>query len=311
MRNIVRAVLIGLGAFFVVFGALLRFWAPGQAEKTPLSTNVTVVSEAKDAKILNPSTQKVETLNLRVTRTLKVDSAASTSKVRVVVETQCTVRIIGETPNCVDDQDPKGRLIQFATDRRAEDATSAIAVQDPKFAQSVNGKAVVHTGLGYKFPIHSKKQNYEFFDTTLLKAFPAVYKGTAKSGGITCYRWVVTIAGQHAPIVPGLVSTYDDVRDICADPVSGVVLEGSEHVVQKLPDGTTMIDATFRFTDQGKAVQLKLAKDARAKIQLMTVTVPTVCILLAIAAFVNAAILGARSSQAPERETENETVGVS
>ena len=58
----------------------------------------------------------------------------------------------------------------------------------------MDGKAVKHKGLSYKFPFHTKKQTYQFFDVTAKKAYPMTYKGSEKILGLTVYRFEQPIA---------------------------------------------------------------------------------------------------------------------
>jgi len=54
---------------------------------------------------------------------------------------------------------------------------------------AVNGNHAVHqTGIvGYVFPIGTQKHTYQVFDTTLNRAVPFAYEGTAQTGGIPTY----------------------------------------------------------------------------------------------------------------------------
>lgn len=302
MRNIVRAVLVGLGAFFLVLAGLMRFWAPSHVEKTPLKTDA-VVYASGPAKVLNNKTFQVEDHTLRATRTLQVDSTASDKNVMssskkniVMVETLCIVKVIGDTPDCVDAHDSQARLLQFTTDRRAENAHTSEAVNDPKYGENVNGDTSVrHVGLGYKFPFNSQKKTYKFFDTTVNKPFDAVYSGTKKIQGINTYHYVVTITGEKTNLIPGLEVTYDNTRDIWVDPVTGVIVDGREHQVQTLAGGVTAIDAVLSFEDRSVKDQVKLAKDGRSKLGLLKVTAPAILVALAIAAFAQFVLMGRRS----------------
>jgi len=288
VRNVIRPVLIGLGVFFLLLTFLLRFWAPGQAKKTPLDTDAVSIATGP-AKIYNSTTGKVEDFELRATRTLKADSAASDKKNVVFLETLCIVKVIGDTPNCVSDQDSQGRLLSFTTDRVVDDRKSAEAVNDPKYREDINGDtSVQHKGLSYKWPFDAKKKTYKFWDNNARQAADAVYQGTDKIAGLTTYHYTETIEGASVEQIPGLTVGYSDTRDVWVDPTTGVIVKGIERQLRTLPDGTTALDTTLTFTDDTIKSQADLAKDGRKKLQLLTVTIPAICILLAIAAIVGA-----------------------
>ena len=55
---------------------------------------------------------------------------------------------------------------------------NAEAVNIAKYGGNVNGDtSVPHSGMAYKFPIDTKKQTYQFFQTDVGKAYPATYQG--------------------------------------------------------------------------------------------------------------------------------------
>lgn len=308
MNSIVRTVLIGLGAFFLAVSLIARFWAPSQAQKTPLNTDAVVVASGP-AKILNSATGQIEDATLRATRTLRVDSSVSGKKNIVMSETLCIVKVIGDTPPCVDANDSQHRLVQFTTDRRAEDAHTSEAVNDAKYNANVNGDtSVKHVGLGYKFPFNSKKKTYQFFDTTVNKPFPAVYSGTEKVSGLKTYKYVVTIEKENTNLIPGLPVTYDDTRTIWVEPRTGVIVKGSEHQVQTLTSGQVALETTLVFDEHGGIdSQVKLAKDGIKKLQALTVTLPLIGLLLALVSFGGAYFMYTRRGDSGSGSSGNES----
>src|SRR5438552_11812565 len=116
VRKFLAAALIGVGVFGLVLAGMLRFWAPSHAKKTPLNLNITQVATG-EAQVLNGQTGKAETFQLRATRIVRTDSTASDSKYTTVNESLCVVKVIGDTPGCVDAHDPQNRLVSLTTDR--------------------------------------------------------------------------------------------------------------------------------------------------------------------------------------------------
>jgi hypothetical protein len=75
------------------------------------------------------------------------------------------------------------------------------------------------------------------------------------------------------------------------DPVTGVIVKGSEHQVRMLADGTTTaLDTTLTFNQDAINYQAKQAKDGRHKITLLTVVLPVLGLVLGIV-FLSAGVL--------------------
>src|SRR4051812_41307113 len=88
VRRAGTIVLVLVGVFCLVLAALLRFYAPSRAEKTPLNLNISQVATGP-AKLLNSATGNLEDTSLIATRRVRTDSVLSDSKVTVVQETLC------------------------------------------------------------------------------------------------------------------------------------------------------------------------------------------------------------------------------
>jgi len=284
VRKALAYVLIGIGVFGLVLAAGLRFYAPSRAEKTPLNLNIMLVSTGP-AKLLNTATGQVEQTNLKATRRVRTDSAASNSTVTVVQETLCIVKLIDNPPECASQFDPQQRMVDVSSDRVAADRRSGESVNDPKYGENVNGDtSVKHIGLSYKWPFHSKKQSYKFFDPISKQAPDARFIGTEKLAGLNLYKYQADITNidlpvSVAPLIPG---KYSDTRTVWIDPVTGVIVKGEEHQVRTLTDGTPVADLTLTFNQDAINYQAKQAKDGQSKITLLTVWLPLLSLVLGI-----------------------------
>lgn len=308
MRRALSYVLVLLGVFCLVLAALLRFYAPSRAEKTPLNLDIKQVATGP-AKLLNAATGQVEDTNLIATRRVRTDSAASNSTVTVVQETLCIVKDVGNPPECVDSSDSQQRLVSFTTDRVAADRVSAESVNDPKYGGNVNGDtSVQHVGLTYKFPFHSKKQSYKFFDPVSGKAPDAIYQSTEKVAGLDCYKYVATIDTMNLDVSQGVPGTYSDIRTVWVDPLTGVIVKGIEQQKRNLTDGTVALDTTLTFDQASIDYQAKQAKDGRSKITTLTVTLPLILLLVGLICLVGAVLLlrGGAGRPTPPRTAHTE-----
>lgn len=301
MRRALSYVLILIAAFCLVLAGLLRFYAPSRAEKTPLNLDIKQVATGP-AKLLNSATGKLEDTNLIATRRVRTDSAASNSKVTVVQETLCIVKDIDNPPECVDDKDAQQRLVSYTTDRVAADRVSAETVNDPKYGNNVNGDTKpAQTGLTYKFPFHSKKQTYKFYDPTSDQSPDAKFIGTEKVAGLDCYKYEATIDNISLDVGPGIPGFYSDTRTVWVEPVTGVIVKGIEHQTRTLADDakTVALDTTLTFDQDSINYQAKQAKDGRSKISMLTVVLPLILLLVGLIALVGGIIL-ARADRADD-----------
>lgn len=281
MRKALSIIVIAIGVFCLVLAAGLRFYAPSRAEKTPLNLDIKLVSTGP-ASLLNSATGQVEQTTLNATRYVRTDSAKSNSDVTVVQETLCIVRAENNPPPCGDDnRDP--RIVSITTDRVAADRRSGQSVNDPKYAENVNGDtSVKHVGLSYKWPFHAKKQSYKFFDPNSGQSPDAKYIGTEKLAGLNLYKYQAEIANIDLPVGQGIPGKYSDTRTVWIDPVTGVIVKGAEHQVRTLADGSPAVDTTLTFNQDAINYQAKQAKDGRNKITMLTVLAPLVALVLGI-----------------------------
>jgi hypothetical protein len=296
VRKILMALLVGIGIFGLVLAALLRFYAPSHAEKTPLNLDIKQVANGP-GKILNAATGQLEDFTLNATRRVRTDSAASDSKVTVVQETLCVVKNIGNPPECVDAHDPQHRLVSVTTDRVAADRKTGESVNDPKYAANIDGdSSATHTGLSYKWPLHAKKSSYKFFDPVSRQAPDARFIGTDKLKGMKMYKYEAVIDKMDLPISPGIPGSYADTRTVWVEPVTGVIVQGTEVQKRWLADGSPAFDTTLTFNPASVDYQAKQASDGRAKIKQLTVIFPLICLLVGLAALVGAFLLYRQTS---------------
>lgn len=278
--------------FGIVLAILLPAVVVHASSKTPLNLNITQVSTG-DAKLLNASTGKVDDVQLRATRHVRTDSHASNSTNTTVFETLCIVVVRGPTPNCLPSSDP--RLLTITTDRVTANRRSAVAVHVPKFNENVNGKAVRHTGLSYKFPINTKKKTYQFYLPDVQKAFPAVYQSTTKISGLTAYKFVSRSGPQSYKILGTLPGTLDDTRIVYVEPQTGAILDGSEKQVQTLSSGQIALATTLAFDSAAIKYQTHFAQSKIDQLNQAKVKAPLLAGVVGLLALVGGVFLLARS----------------
>ncbi len=296
MRKILTAVLIGFGVFSLVLAGLLRFYAPSQVEKAPLDLKVPQQTATGPAKVYNVATGQLEDVELMATRQVVADSAASDSKVVVNQVTLCIIKVINDPPYCGENKDDP-RIVRVIVDRAPADRKTGMAVNDPKYGENIDGAAVKHIGLTYKFPFHAKKTTYQFFDVNSKLPAEARFIGTDKVKGLDTYKYEAVIKDVPLELGGGIPGVYSDTRVVWVEPRTGAIVKGTQYQVRKTTTGTTVLEANLAFTDATIDNQSKLAKDGLSSLRLLGVILPLVLVLLALLAFAGAFLLHRRRSE--------------
>ncbi|HEX3750789.1 MAG TPA: DUF3068 domain-containing protein [Streptosporangiaceae bacterium] len=181
-RGRLHVVLAGAGAFLLVAGLLLRFYAAPQLIAAPVDIYEQDILVSPHASYFDEGAL-VTRNNVRLTYTLTVrgDQGASTGTTGVW-DTFASLA------------DPKRHNIidtvyqRMAFNRRNGQLSMCCGA-------SVNDSTSVRqSGIGLFWPIGTKKQTYSVFDNNSMKAWPASYVGEAKDTGVKTYEFV-----QHVP----------------------------------------------------------------------------------------------------------------
>jgi len=318
MRRVLGGVLLGIGVFLLVLAPLLKFLVYPSLAKAPFEKVKPSVSEGKDVIRYNSAEGAETTIPLiRATRTVVPDVEASTKDVIVYDVSVCIVVVDGDTPTCLDKDDH--RLLSITTDRVAFDRKTAMAVNDPRFAEAVNGdKTKKHQGLSYKFPFGTEKKDYLFFDTTLAKAFPMKYRAQDKIDGVEVYRFEQVVPPGPIEIIEGVPGTYQNKRTVWIEPTTGVIVRGQEEQQRTFSEGDlagkTALAGKIAFTDQTVKNSAETASDGSKKLGLLGVRTQVLLVVLGLILIVVGMVMllpGRRDEPeaAPQRRREPVPVG--
>ncbi|MBV9593239.1 MAG: DUF3068 domain-containing protein [Actinobacteria bacterium] len=290
-------------ALLLVVGAGLVKWVAAPAlVKAPLSINSVTVSTGT-AQLFVLTAQQVQTVPVVATRTVTGDAQRGTDSVAVYDEVLClrAGNATGaDTHGCVLSTDPD--FIQKTTDRVAFDRVSALpAVEQASFGAAVDGNgSIVHTGLGYTFPIDTKKKSYPFFDTVVGKSYPMAYAGAEKVNGMSTYKFVQHVPGSPIKINGVLPGTYSNVRTVWVQPTTGVIVKGSEAIDEEFTSNDqTVFRGTLSFDAATVRAQVKFADDQLGKVQLIRKWVPLGLLLLGLMSLVLGNVLLLRGHERP------------
>lgn len=321
MRRVVWSVLTGLGVFFIVVAIMARFFIPGQAIKFPLNEFSKSTLQADNASYFSPKFVTEESgVTLQATNTQKGDVAAAkamdSSKVAVWQSYTAIEDITHHTPVSIPAQGDT-----FAFDRK----TGALV---PWSGNTVGGQHVSVSGQGPLFPLGTKKQNYQVFDTAISKPVTYHYSGTTTTNGIGTYVFKATVPSQQVGTqqLPGslvgmsaaevtLPEFYSASYTYFVDPTTGVPLAVDQNVQQVLKDntGTTrlvLLAANFKETAASVADGVKTDNKGRNEISLLTVIIPIVAGLLGIILVILGVVLSRPRPEDEEYEDDDHAVGV-
>jgi hypothetical protein len=177
-----HVVLAGVGAFLLVAGLLLRFYAAPQLIAAPVDVYEQDVLVAPHASYFDQGAL-VTRNNVRLTYTLTVRG-----------DQQSSSNTTGVWDSFASLADPKRHNVintvyqRYAFNRRTGQLSMCCGA-------SVNDSTTVRqSGIGLFWPIGTKKQTYSVFDNNSMKAWPASYVGETKDTGVKTYEFV-----QHVP----------------------------------------------------------------------------------------------------------------
>jgi hypothetical protein len=296
--------MFGLGVALLVMAPVLRFWVAPQLVRAPLDIDVTLKAGGTNFQYLDAQAGQVVPITVDITRHIRGDVAAGNHDVAVYDETLCLTRDDeNQHPGCLRD-DP--RIIANYQDRIAFDRVSGYAVNGAKCGASgteechaaVDGEPTDHEGLGYKFPMHTQKKDYVYFDTVSRKGWPIVYKGVDQKQGLEVYRFEQTITDAPAMTSGIFPSLYSNIRTLWVEPATGVIIHGQEQIDQRLTGlattdpssamrdpalaGKTALKGTLAFTEAADAKQADLARQGISSIRMIEVILPVACLVLGL-----------------------------
>jgi hypothetical protein len=150
------------------------------------------------------------------------------------------------------------------------------------------------SGQIYKFPFHTEKRDYAFWDAELgATAPPAKFQGVETVGGLEVYRfqqvipWFKTTSDPttisfllttFAPLAESGDIYYRNTRTMWVEPVTGQFLNLREQREQELRDDqggkTTLLNADFSYSKATQDNSVKTAGDNKTKIQLISLYAP-------------------------------------
>jgi hypothetical protein len=291
-RSWLATILMGLGVFLIVAGALAMFYLPGQLEKAPIDTDEVTNLDGTGllpANFADPT--NLAQVNVQVFKPTKADQGASDADVVVYDTSQCLVVDDGNLPGCVTSDDPAGRLVSIITDRFATDRVTGLAVNDPQY---VGPDAVPHEGLVNKFPFNVEKKTYPMWDGIVGEAVDATYEGTDTINGLDVYLFKTSIDASNVEVLDGIEGTYKDEATYYVEPKTGAIQNKVEHQERYIGEDQLFLQLDVKFTDE----QIKETVDStESSIQLLNIATlyfPIAAYILGVVLIVIAVLIARR-----------------
>lgn len=293
MRRGLGVVLLGIGAFLIVFAPLLRWQVADKLVQAPADQYSVTKLSAPNAQYFSMRDLKVLTGTLDITVTTRGDVKESTDD--HVVWDQFT------NASDVTNNNPRISMTQFRSAFNKYNGQGVTccgtSVDNGEGAQPVQLQGQV-----FLFPFGVEKKTYPVFNTDTRKAYDATFAGEDEVNGLHVYKFTqkipptVTDTLSAPASVLGMKGTgdiqvnrvYDGVNTFWVEPTTGVPVkqEQQRHEVLKTSDGverSPAFIATASFTPDTVSGLVQTARDNMSQITLVKTTIPLVSLILGLA----------------------------
>ncbi|MCW2784118.1 MAG: hypothetical protein JWP74_635 [Marmoricola sp.] len=298
-------VLIALGAFLIVLGPMVRWYAYPHLAVAPANERTTTGLIATDATVFDVGTLKDITTTLHTKVNTIGDASTPNSHPGLVTYTNSTSTLGSD-----------GTMLSRMVERMTFDArtgeSSTTCCND--FISTTEGveTPIVHHGIVANFPFETQKKTYQFWDTTLLKAVPISYRGTTSIQGLKVYKFEQTIppteyGTQDVPLsLLGLIGTsnvkaqemYGVHRTLLVEPNTGVIITRTDDQLNTLDyNGTPRVTLTKAVNNYDAKTIAKNINDYGAqgsRLHLVHSVVPQVSFALGLLMLAAGIFLGRR-----------------
>ncbi|MGO9253316.1 MAG: DUF3068 domain-containing protein [Mycobacterium sp.] len=334
--------IIGLGAALLIAALLLSTYTSSRITKIPLDIDTTSISDgtgtALDSASLSTDHLVVnQNVPLLSQQQISVESPANADVVTLQV---------GSSVRRTDKQKDSGLLLAMVDtvtlNRKtamavSDDTHTGGSIQKPRSFGDENPPTAMplrHDGLSYRFPFHTEKKTYPYFDSIAQKAFDVNYDTQEDVNGLTTYRFTQNIGYNGdgklvAPVpypslyagaedakvtasaamwgVPGepgeqvtMTRYYAAQRTFWVDPVSGTIVKETEHAnhyFARDPLKPEMTLADYKVTSNQDTVeaQVNAARDERDRLALWSRVLPITFTAVGLVALIGGGLLASFS----------------
>jgi Porin PorA len=191
-RGRLRVVLAGVGAFLLVAGLLLRFYAAPQLIAAPTAVYEQDVLVSPHASYFDEGAL-VTRRDVRLTYTLTIrgDQRASNN----------TTGLWDTFASLADPQ--RHNVVNTVSQRYAFNRRTG-QLSNCCGASINDSTSIRQSGIGLFWPIGTKKQTYSVFDNNSMKAWPATYVGPVKDTGVQTYEFTQAVPATKVDVMTGV-----------------------------------------------------------------------------------------------------------
>jgi hypothetical protein len=342
MLRMAACAIMGLGAALLIAALLLWTYTTSRITKIPLDLDATLISEG--------SGTALDSASMNSQKLVVNHNVPLVSQEQIDVESPANADVVtfqvGTSVRRTDKQKDSGLLLALVDtvtlNRKtamavSDDTHPGGAVQKPRGFNDENPPtniALPHDGLSYRFPFHTEKRTYPYFDPIAQKAFDANYSGEEDVNGLTAYRFTQDV-GYNAdgtlaePIkYPSLYPNDEDSkvtapaamwgvggdpdekitmtryyaaqRTFWVDPESGTIVKEDEHANHyfardPLKPELTLADYKVTSNEETVEAQVNAARSERDRLALWSRVLPISFTASGVIALIGGLLLGSFS----------------
>lgn len=335
--------IIGLGAALLIAALLLSTYTTSRIAKIPLNIDATLVSDGTGTAI--------DMASLSGDHFVVNQNVPLVSQQQVSVESPANADVVtlqvGSTLRRTDKQKDSGLLLAIVDtvtlNRKtalavSDDTHTGGAVQKPRTMNDENPPTSIpvrHDGLSYRFPFHTEKKTYPYFDPIAQKTYDVNYDAEEDVNGLTAYKFTQKIGYSAdgklvAPVkYPSLYAGDEDgkvtasaamwglqggdpaeqitmtryyaaERTFWVDPVSGTIVKQTEHANHyyardPLKPEVTLTDYKVTSNEDTVESQVNAARDERDRLALWSRVLPITFTAVGLIALIGGAVLASFS----------------
>ncbi|ORJ59979.1 hypothetical protein X011_11990 [Mycobacterium tuberculosis variant microti OV254] len=335
--------IIGLGAALLIAALLLSTYTTSRIAKIPLNIDATLVSDGTGTAI--------DMASLSGDHIVVNQNVPLVSQQQVSVESPANADVVtlqvGSTLRRTDKQKDSGLLLAIVDtvtlNRKtalavSDDTHTGGAVQKPRTMNDENPPTSIpvrHDGLSYRFPFHTEKKTYPYFDPIAQKTYDVNYDAEEDVNGLTAYKFTQNIGYSAdgklvAPVkYPSLYAGDEDgkvtasaamwglqggdpaeqitmtryyaaQRTFWVDPVSGTIVKQTEHANHyyardPLKPEVTLTDYKVTSNEDTVESQVNAARDERDRLALWSRVLPITFTAVGLIALIGGAVLASFS----------------
>jgi hypothetical protein len=334
---------IGLGAALLIAALLLSTYTSSRIAKIPLDIDTTLISDGTAA-------QALDSASLSSDHVVINQNVPLVSQQQISVESPANADVVtlqaGISLRRTDKQKDGGLLLAIidtvTLNRKtamavSDDTHTGGSVQKPRAYGDENPPTAIplrHEGLSYRFPFHTEKKTYPYFDPIAQKPYDVNYDSQEDVNGLTTYRFTQNVGFNPdgklvSPVAyPSLYSGNEDgkiaasaamwglpgdpaeqitmtryyaaQRTFWVDPVSGTIVKETEHADHyyardPLKPEVTLVDYKVTSNEETVESQVNAARDERDRLALWSRVLPITFTAIGLIALIGGGLLASFS----------------